>query len=55
VTLIENKENLGYTDGNNVAMRYAMDHGPVLADILYADWETSSKDEACICLATHLT
>jgi hypothetical protein len=27
VTLIENKENLGYTGGNNIAMRYAMDHG----------------------------
>lgn len=25
-TLIENKENLGYTGGNNVAMRYAMEH-----------------------------
>jgi hypothetical protein len=26
VTLIENKENLGYTGGNNTAMRYAMQH-----------------------------
>ena len=26
VSLIENKENLGYTGGNNTAMRYAMQH-----------------------------
>lgn len=27
LTLIENKENLGYTGGNNIGMRYAMDNG----------------------------
>ncbi len=27
LTLIRNKENLGYTGGNNVAVKYAMDHG----------------------------
>ena len=27
VLLIENKENLGYAGGNNIGMRYAMDHG----------------------------
>lgn len=27
VMLIENRENLGYTGGNNIAMRYAMEHG----------------------------
>lgn len=26
LTLIENKENLGFTGGNNIAMHYAMDH-----------------------------
>lgn len=32
VTLIENKENLGFTGGNNIAMHYAMDH---LADYVW--------------------
>jgi hypothetical protein len=27
VVLIENKQNLGYTGGNNVGMRYALEHG----------------------------
>lgn len=27
ITLIENKDNLGYTGGNNIGMQYAMDHG----------------------------
>lgn len=27
ITLIENNENLGYTGGNNIAMRHAMEHG----------------------------
>lgn len=27
IIMIENKENLGYTGGNNIAMRYAMEHG----------------------------
>lgn len=27
VTLIENKENLGYTGGNNIAMRHAIERG----------------------------
>lgn len=32
VIMIENKENLGYTGGNNIAMHYAMDH---LADYVW--------------------
>ena len=32
VTLIRNKENLGFTGGNNIAMHYAMDH---LADYIW--------------------
>ena len=43
VTVIENKENLGFTVGNNIGIRYALDHGYEYIVILNND-TTVDKD-----------